>query len=248
VSRMRETFLFAAVGAFLAVSILWNVAMVAALRLFRIDLPFSFPFRLFRHKEPNLLQATQGRSINKYVVISGVLLFACPLLAGLTAYDAVVRRFMGHSSYGMREFALSVAWFALLGLCGVWTSIRHWQHSRESGIGFAMAAIIVVKVATNTMGALMAVALLTPAVLVCAFVYFGVRSIKRADGQRRTVSQSSGGESNFVAEQFVPSEKYKAQQAGMAEALVSAGLNREQMKAMFLLPLDTPSGEKKKDI
>ncbi|MHB1674093.1 MAG: hypothetical protein ACYCSP_07570 [Acidobacteriaceae bacterium] len=46
----------------------------------------------------------------------------------------------------------------------------------------------------------------------------------------------------------MPSEKYKAQQAGMAETLVSAGLNPEQMKTMFLLPLDAPTGEKKKDL
>lgn len=245
---MRYPLLFAAVAAFLASSILWNLAMVAALRLFRIDLPFSLPFRLFRHKEPDLLQAIHGRSINEYVVISGLLLFACPLLAGMTAYDSVVRRFVEHSNNGMKGFALSLAWFALLGLCGVWTSIRHWQHSRESGIGFAMATILLLKVATNTMGALMAVILLTPAALGCAFVYFGVRSMKHAVGRRRITSQSGGAESNFVAEQFVPSEKYKAQQAEMAETLVSAGLNPEQMKTMFLLPLDAPSGEKKKDL
>jgi uncharacterized membrane protein len=111
-----------------------------------------------------------------------------------------------------------------------------------------MAAVLAVKVATNTMGALMTLVLLAPAALVCAFIYFGVRSMKHADGRRRTVSQSSGAESNFVAEQFVPSEKYKTQQSGMAEALVSAGLNREQMKAMFLLPPDALSGEKEKDL
>jgi hypothetical protein len=83
--------------------------MVAALRLFRIDLPFSLPFRLFRHKESNLLQAIHGRSINQYVVISGLLLFACPLLAGMTAYDSVVRRFIEHSTFGMKDVALSLA-------------------------------------------------------------------------------------------------------------------------------------------
>jgi hypothetical protein len=248
VARMRYQFVFAAVGTFLASSILWNLAMVAALRLLRIDLPFSLPFRLFRHKEPNLLQAIHGRSINEYVVISGLLLFACPLLAGMTAYDSVVRRFIEHSTYGMKDVALSVAWFALLGLWGVWTSIRHWQHSRESGIGFAMTAILVLKVATNTMGALMAVVLLTPAALGCAFVYFGVRSMKHADGRRRTTSRSSGAESNFVAEQFVPSEEYRAQQAEMAQTLAAAGLNSEQIKSMFLLPVDPPCVETKKDL
>ncbi|MHB1674092.1 MAG: hypothetical protein ACYCSP_07565 [Acidobacteriaceae bacterium] len=189
---MRYPLLFAAVAAFVASSILWNLAIIAALRLFRIDLPFSLPFRLFLHKEPDLLQSIHGRSINEYVVISGVLLFACPLLAGMAAYDAVIRRFIEHSIYGMKDVAVCVAWFALVGLCGVWTSVRHWQHSRESGIGYAMAAILLMKVATDMIGALMAVVLLTPTVLVCAFVYFGVRSIKRANGRRRITSQSSG--------------------------------------------------------
>ena len=245
---MRETFLFASAGAFVASSILCNLAMVAALRLFKIDLPFSLPFRLFRHKDPNLLEAIHGGSINQYVAISGLLLFACPLLAGLTAYDSVVRRFMEHSSYGMKDVALSLAWLALLGLCGVWSSIRNWQHSRESGIGFAMAAVLVMKVATDTMGVLMAVVLLTPAALICAFVYFGLRSMTRADSRRGTSNRYSGAESNFVAEQFVPSEEYKAQQAGMTRTLVAAGLNSEQIQGMFLLPVDPPCGETKKDL
>lgn len=245
---MRYQYVFAAVGVFLAGSILWNLAMVVALRLFRIDVSYSLPFRLFRRKEPDLLQAIHGRSINEYVVISGLLLFACPLLAGMTAYDFVVRRFIEHATYGMQDAALSLAWFALLGLCGVWSSIRHWQHSRESGIGFAMAAILALKVTADTMGALMAVVLLTPAALGCAFVYFGVRSIRRADGRKRTTSRRDrGAESNFVAEQFVPSEAYRAQQAGMARTLMAAGLNSEQIESMFLLPVDPPGEETDKD-
>lgn len=244
---MRYPILFAG-GAFVATSILWNLAMVATLRLFRIDLPFTLPFRRFRRKKPDLLQAMDGTSINKYVAISGLLLFACPLLAGIVAYDAVVRRFVEHSTYGMKDFTLALAWFALLGLCGVWISLKNWQHSQENGVGFAMAVILVVKIATDAIGALMAGVLLTPIALICAFVYFGVRSVKRADSQTQATSRSSGPESNFVAEPFVPGEAYRAQQAGIAQTLVAAGLNSEQMKAMFLLPLDAPSDETKKDL
>jgi hypothetical protein len=244
---MRYPFLFAA-GGFVAASILCNLAMVAALRLVKIKLPFSIPFRLFRHRKPDLLQAIHGRAINEYVFIFGLLLFACPLLAGIVAYDAVVRRFIGHSTYGVKDVAFFLAWLALLGLCGAWTSIRHWQHSRESGIGLAMAAILVLKIATDTMGAQMTLVLLTPAALVSAFVYFGVRSMKRADGRRRTTSGYSGAERNFVAEPFVPSEEYRAQQAGMARNLVARGLNSEQIQGMFLLPVDPPGSETKKDL
>ena len=243
---MRYQFVFAAAGAFLASSILCNLAMVAALRLFHVDLPFSLPFHLFRHKETNLLHAIQAKSINEYVVVSGLLLFACPLLAGVTAYDAVGRHFMQRSTFGAKDVVAFLAWFALLGMWGVWTSLQHWRHSHESGIGFAMAPVLALKIAIGTMGVLMAAALLTPAVLVCMFVYFGVRSIKRAEGRRQSTSRSSGAESNFVAEQFVPSEEYRAQQTGMAQKLAAAGLNPEQIQQMFLLPVDPPRSETKK--
>jgi len=54
-------------------------------------------------------------------------------------------------------------------------------------------------------------------------------------------------ESDFIAEQFVPSEHYKAQQMAMAQKLVAAGLNPEQVASTFLVPVDLPSGEKPKD-
>ena len=34
-----------------------------------------------------------------------------------------------------------------------------------------------------------------------------------------------GAQSDFISEQFVPSERYNAQQRAMAEALIAAGLN-----------------------
>ncbi len=56
-----------------------------------------------------------------------------------------------------------------------------------------------------------------------------------------------GAESDFIAELFVPSEHYKAQQMAMAKKLIAAGLNPEQVASMFLFPVDLPSGEKQKD-
>jgi len=54
-----------------------------------------------------------------------------------------------------------------------------------------------------------------------------------------------GAESDFIAEVFVPSEHYKAQQMAMAQTLVAAGLNPEQVASMFLVPVDLLSGEKR---
>jgi hypothetical protein len=56
-----------------------------------------------------------------------------------------------------------------------------------------------------------------------------------------------GAQSDFIAERFVPSERYKAQQIAMAQKLIAAGLNPEQVASMFFIPVDLLSGEKPKD-
>jgi hypothetical protein len=45
-------------------------------------------------------------------------------------------------------------------------------------------------------------------------------------------------ESDAIAEQFVPSERYKAQQRAMAETLIAAGLSPEQVASMLFAPVD----------
>jgi hypothetical protein len=56
-----------------------------------------------------------------------------------------------------------------------------------------------------------------------------------------------GAQSDFIAERFVLSERYKAQQIAMAQKLIAAGLNPEQVASMFFIPVDLLSGEKPKD-
>jgi hypothetical protein len=61
-----------------------------------------------------------------------------------------------------------------------------------------------------------------------------------------------GAQSDFIAEQFVPSEEYKAQQTAMVEKLTAAGMNPEQLEKLFFLPVDrlsekNPKIEKPKD-
>jgi hypothetical protein len=53
-----------------------------------------------------------------------------------------------------------------------------------------------------------------------------------------------GAQSDFIAEQFVPSEQYKAQQMAMAQKLIAAGVNPDQLETLFLVPVDQVSGEK----
>jgi hypothetical protein len=55
-----------------------------------------------------------------------------------------------------------------------------------------------------------------------------------------------GAQSDFIAEQFVPSEQYKAQQMAIAQKLIAAGVNPDQLETLFLVPVDQLSGEKPK--
>jgi hypothetical protein len=54
-------------------------------------------------------------------------------------------------------------------------------------------------------------------------------------------------ESDTIAEQFVPSERYKAQQRVIAQTLTAAGLNPEQIESMFFVPLTPPLRETLED-
>jgi len=46
-----------------------------------------------------------------------------------------------------------------------------------------------------------------------------------------------GAPSDFIAEQFVPSEHYSAKQLAMARALLASGIDAEQLAKMFLIPV-----------
>ena len=54
-----------------------------------------------------------------------------------------------------------------------------------------------------------------------------------------------GAQSDFIAEQFVPSEDYKAQQLAMVRKLLASGVSREQVAKMFSVPFDLLPDEKK---
>jgi hypothetical protein len=57
-----------------------------------------------------------------------------------------------------------------------------------------------------------------------------------------------GAQSDFIAEQFVPSEHYKAQQMAMVQKLIAAGMNPEQIASMFSITVDLLSDKKPKDL
>jgi hypothetical protein len=47
-----------------------------------------------------------------------------------------------------------------------------------------------------------------------------------------------GAQSDFIGEQFVPSESYKAQQMAMVETMLAAGWSAEHVKGLFAVPFD----------
>ena len=47
-----------------------------------------------------------------------------------------------------------------------------------------------------------------------------------------------GAQSDFIAEQFVPSQQYKAQQMAMVQKMIATGVKPEQVASMFFVPSD----------
>lgn len=55
-----------------------------------------------------------------------------------------------------------------------------------------------------------------------------------------------GAQSDFIAEQFVPNERYKATQMEMVEKLLASGVSVEEVERMFSVPFELLSSEKLK--
>lgn len=53
-----------------------------------------------------------------------------------------------------------------------------------------------------------------------------------------------GAQSDFIAEQFIPSEEYKAEQMVRVKKLLAAGVQPEVVAQMFSIPFDLLAGEK----
>jgi hypothetical protein len=47
-----------------------------------------------------------------------------------------------------------------------------------------------------------------------------------------------GAKEDFIAEQFVPDDRYKAKQMQMVQMLVASGMDPKEAAGMFAVPLD----------
>lgn len=221
---MRFVFVAAVACFFLGAAISWTLATIAVLRIIHIELPWSLPFYLFRQKTPAILNGLQERTINTYVAVSGLLLFACPLFAGLLTYDYVVQRYIQHSGFGLKYAVGSLAWLLLLVIVGVRRSLGHWQKRVESGIGVALLTMLALKVTTDLAGAWTTASLIAAGVC-CAFVYFGLRRIGGTlGGKEYSNRRDMPLQQNFVSEPFVPSESPTAEQVARVHKLMVSGV------------------------
>jgi hypothetical protein len=116
----------AAVFGFAAVIVLWDVSCISILRALGMAIPFSFPFHLSERRERDLITSLQGRSKSTYIFVSGFLLFACPLLLGLIAYD---RLLPVQSSSGY--YVGSAVVLVILVICGVSFGNRVWVRAQR---------------------------------------------------------------------------------------------------------------------
>jgi hypothetical protein len=53
-----------------------------------------------------------------------------------------------------------------------------------------------------------------------------------------------GAQSDFIAEQFIPSEQYKAEQRARVQKLLASGVSPEQVAKMFSIPFELLSDQK----
>jgi hypothetical protein len=126
----------AAIGAFLGAVVVWQLALIAVLRLFNVTLPLSLAFHVSPRREHELLAALNGKRKDTFVFISGFLMFACPLFVGLTTYDFVMDRYAGHATLllnptnSLSYIVGSAVLFALMIACGIWSSTSSWNKYR----------------------------------------------------------------------------------------------------------------------
>lgn len=122
------------VGACIGVALLWQLAVVAILRVFGIRLPFSLLFPFYTRKAPELLHVQEEWTEGTYVLISGFLLLACPLFAGLVAYDYIERRYIDHSAYSADSLVGLAVIFLMLVVCARWRSVSDWKKLRANSV------------------------------------------------------------------------------------------------------------------
>lgn len=126
---MRVSNLLAAVVACLGVFILSQWAIIALLRAWQIHLPFAMAFHFHRRRVRDLLPLRLRFTRPAYVFISGILLFALPLIAGITVLDFVARE--PNEKFGWTYLTGSIFFYILAIVVGISTSEKEWREKAD---------------------------------------------------------------------------------------------------------------------
>lgn len=104
----------------LGVAVVWDLGATLVLRAFGIKLA-PLPLFAARRKDDETLAVMHSR--RTYVLVSGVLMFACPLFVALTFYDFIDRTFIEPRPFVTAGYVVgSVVVFGLMMAVGVWSS------------------------------------------------------------------------------------------------------------------------------
>lgn len=131
----------AAISACLGAIVVWQFAVIAALRAFGITIPFTVAFHIYPRRQKQLLDALRGRGKDTFVLVSGILLLAFPLFAGLAAYDYIIDRSAGPISYGLNRIVGLAVVFGVMVACGIWTSTTEVEQEFQRVVTPLLAAI-----------------------------------------------------------------------------------------------------------
>jgi len=103
--------------------VLWNLLMIAGLRISGIHLPFP----LSRRRGIETQTALIGLGKRGYVFVKGVLLFGWGTFVGITISDYVSRRYFGTEN-GLTWISATLA-LVIFSTCGVFFGVYDWNSS-----------------------------------------------------------------------------------------------------------------------
>jgi len=120
----------AVISGCLGAVVLWELAVIVGLRLFDIKLPLSIAIHIYPRRQREMFAGLKEKGEDTFVFISGVLLWACPLFIGVTAYDLIFSIFDpsgSHPAHALDRIVGSIVVFMFMIACGIWTASREWN-------------------------------------------------------------------------------------------------------------------------
>jgi hypothetical protein len=106
------------------VCVLWNLLMIAGLRLFGIHVPI----RLGKRRGVGTQPAFLGLGKYGYVFVKGVLLFGWGLFVGITASDCLSQEYFGTAAHKSTLINTTLA-LLIFSVCGVFFGVYDWNRS-----------------------------------------------------------------------------------------------------------------------